>query len=48
MVVGTTTKCGPHTPFSIAKWASKAIVCIVLPRPISSAKIALSPLLCKV
>lgn len=48
IVVGTITKCGPHIPFYIAKWASSAIVWMVFPKPISSAKMAFIPLLCKV
>uniref|UniRef100_A0A1A9ZAR4 Uncharacterized protein n=1 Tax=Glossina pallidipes TaxID=7398 RepID=A0A1A9ZAR4_GLOPL len=39
---GTTIKCGPQLPFTQAKCASRAIVCIVLPKPISSANIPLS------
>jgi hypothetical protein len=48
IVVGTTIKCGPHTPLSQANEASMDIVYIVLPRPISSARIPFNFLLCKV
>ena len=48
IVVGTITKCGPHIPCSIARWASSAIVWIVFPSPISSARIQFISLLCKV
>ncbi|KYQ47422.1 hypothetical protein ALC60_13543, partial [Trachymyrmex zeteki] len=33
--VGTIIRCGPQFPFSQARCANNAIVCIVLPRPIS-------------
>lgn len=48
IVVGTTIKCGPQIPRSQANEASKDIVYIVLPKPISSAKIPFSRLLCNV
>ena len=41
IVVGTIIKCGPQFPLFIAKYANNAIVWIVLPKPISSAKIPL-------
>lgn len=48
MVVGTMTKWGPQMPCSIARWASSAIVWMVLPRPISSAKMQFMPRSCSV
>lgn len=34
IVVGTITKWGPHMPCSMARWASKAMVWMVFPKPI--------------
>lgn len=48
IVVGTIIKCGPQIPLSIANEANKAIVYIVFPSPISSAKIPLSFRSCSV
>ena len=35
-------RCGPQLPFSQARWARRAMVCIVFPRPISSARMPFS------
>ena len=42
---GTMTRCGPLTPFFSKRYVQRAIVCMVFPRPISSAKIPLRLLL---
>jgi len=43
VVTGTIIRNGPQTSFFSARWASKAMVYIVLPKPISSARIPLIP-----
>lgn len=48
IVVGTTIRWGPQTPRSHASEERRAIVWMVFPNPISSAKIPLSFLSCKV
>ena len=43
VLVGTTMRWGPQMPLFAARYASSEMVCSVLPRPISSARIPLRP-----